>query len=114
MCFPESCCVHQKRVFLRLANQGQIISQALRLAFDLGKAKGCGCSVFAPPPTPKPALEAMVLDELSQVPVFGFQGCCVLEVPEVVSCAQHPIWAFMRDFILFISKNLDRNLDHCL
>lgn len=62
----------------------------------------------------KPALEAVALDGPSQGPVFGFWGCCVLEAPEVVSCAQHPIWAFMPDFILFISKNLARNLDHHL
>lgn len=63
---------------------------------------------------PKPALEAVVLDGLSQMPVVGFWSCCVLEVPEAVSCAQQPIGTFMRDFILFISKNLGRNLDHHL
>lgn len=49
-CFPEPRCVYQKKgVFPRLSGQGQITSQALHLALDLGKAKSCGCSVFGSP-----------------------------------------------------------------
>lgn len=59
----EPCCVHQKKgvfsrammclpeigVFPRLSDQGQITSQVLHLALDLGKAKSSGCSVFGSP-----------------------------------------------------------------
>lgn len=57
LCSPEKGSVSQSRavftrkkgVFLRHADQGQTISQALHLALDLRKAESCGCSVFGSP-----------------------------------------------------------------